>query len=495
MKVTYQKLLTAALVVSLMLGFGLIAGNGLTRITDRPASVIPATNRPITSLKDLNQAFIEIAAQVKPAVVTVSTERLLRGRTPGPFASPFGNDPFFEYFFGPQQGSGPREREYRQQGLGSGVIVSSDGYILTNNHVIENVDSITVRTIDGERHQAKLVGADPKTDIAVIQIDARDLRYLELADSDSLQVGEIVLAVGSPMSENLAYTVTQGIVSATGRSNVGLADYEDFIQTDAAINPGNSGGPLVNLDGKLVGVNAAIASGTGGFQGIGFAVPSNMAKRVMQSLIAEGKVVRGWLGVSIQDVTDNIAHALGLDEPSGALIGDVVANSPAEKAGVESGDVVVALDGKPVDNSTHFRNKIAAAKPGTRVNLGLLRGEKRLDVTVVLGELPADQGALAAAPGAQERLGFSVATLTEQLARRYDISGRQTGAVVVDIDQSSAAFEAGLREGDLIQGVNRRGVDTEEEFYSAVGDTKTGDTVLLHVSRGGNGFYIAFELG
>ena len=457
---------------------------------------IPAKERPVTSLKDLNQAFVDIAASVKPTVVTVSTEKTMSVHGGGPFASPFGNDPFFQYFFGPHGGQQQQQDQpYREQGLGSGVIVSADGRILTNNHVIADVDSIYVRTFTGDRYTAKLIGTDPKTDIAVLQINAKNQPYIEVANSDSLQVGEMVMAVGSPMSENLAYTVTQGIVSATGRSNIGLADYEDFIQTDAAINPGNSGGPLVNLDGKLVGITSAIASRTGGFEGIGFAIPSNMAVHIMQSLVSTGHVVRGWLGISIQDLTPAIAKGFGLQVTSGAVIGQVQADGPAKDAGLKAGDVIVSVDGEAIENSTQLRNNIAGTKPGKTVALGILRGNDHLNIDVKLGELPGEQASTGKGGSMDERLGFAVQTLTPQLAKQYDVESGLTGVVVTSLNQSSAAARAGLREGDLIQGVSRQEVDTREQFLSALSDVKSGEMVLLQVYRGGGGFYIAFNIG
>jgi serine protease Do len=457
---------------------------------EKHPQVIAAQERPIGSLRDLNRAFVDIAAAVKPAVVTVSTEKTMTAHGMNPFAG----DPF-SFFFGPQQQQPQQpQREYRQQGLGSGVIVSADGRVLTNNHVIADVDSIVVRTFTGERYKAKLIGADPKTDIAVLQIDAKDLPFVEIGNSDSLQVGEMVLAIGSPMSENLAYTVTQGIVSAKGRSNVGLADYEDFIQTDAAINPGNSGGPLINLDGQVIGINSAIASRTGGFEGIGFAIPSNMALKVMESLVADGRVVRGWLGVSIQDLTPNIAKGLGLDETGGALVGQVESETPAEKAGIEAGDIVVSLDGQKIENSTQLRNRIGASKPGAKVTLGVLRGDEKKDIDVTLGELPGESAPTADAKNVEDRLGFSVTSLTPNLARQYDLDSRLTGVVVTSLDQQSGAAEAGLREGDLIRGVYRKSVASEDEFYAAVKQVPSGETVLLRVFRDGGGFYIAFKM-
>jgi serine protease Do len=459
----------------------------------RVAQVTPSKDRPITSLRDLNQALIDIVAQVKPTVVTVSTEKIFTARTFSPFSSPFSGDPFFDFFFGPRYHQ-PREREYRQRGLGSGVIVSSDGNILTNNHVVKDADSIYVRTYDGRRFTAKVVGVDPKTDIAVLKIDADDLDYIEIGNSDELQVGEMVLAIGSPMSENLAYTVTQGIVSAKGRSNVGLADYEDFIQTDAAINPGNSGGPLINLDGQLVGINTAIVSRSGGFQGIGFAVPVNMAIRVMNSLLKEGKVVRGWLGVTIQDVNDRIANAFGLSETQGALVGDVMPDSPAEEAGIEPGDIIIAMNNRTIKNSAQLRSAVASTAPGTEVEFTILRGDDTLHITVELGELPSEFAEAPTGGDIEQRLGFTVQTLDKDLAEQYDIDIRLRGVVVTSIDQYSEAYQAGLREGDLIRSVNRQRVKSVADFNRAVRKLKKGDTVLLRVHRQGQSFFIAFEL-
>jgi serine protease Do len=481
---------------------GLMAVAGLVTVISLQAQVpLPGSHsekpqdRPISTLRDLNQAFIDISATVKAAVVTVSTEKTLRAQVGSPLGPQFGGDPFLDMFFGPHGGQQPREQDYRQQGLGSGVIVSSDGRILTNNHVIDDVDSIFVRTFNGERYPAKLLGADPKTDVAVLKIEAHDLDYLKIGNSDSLHVGEMVLAVGSPLSENLAYTVTQGIVSAKGRSNVGLADYEDFIQTDAAINRGNSGGPLVNLDGELVGLNTAILSSTGGFEGIGMAVPSNMAVRVMESLMNNGRVVRGWLGVSIQDLTPAIAKGLGLEQSGGAVVGEVVPDGPSKDAGLQAGDVIVSVDGQAIENSTQLRNRIAGTKPDTRVALKVLRGNDHLDVDVKLGELPSEPGAKGKSSGLEDRLGFSVTTLNQQLAKQYDIDRGLSGVVVTSLDQSGAAARAGLREGDLIRGVYRQPVETKEDFTTALEGTKPDEMVLLQVYRGGGGFYIAFNIG
>lgn len=459
-------------------------------------SVYPA-DRPITSLRDFNQAFIDIAKKVNPTVVTVFTEKVYKVRGMG--GSPFFNSPFedfFEQFFGqaPRQRRQPEEEEFKQKGMGSGVIVSKDGYILTNNHVVDDADTINIRLFDGRTLPAKVIGTDPKTDIAVLKVDAKDLPVIKLGDSDKLQVGEWVLAIGSPLSPNLEHTVTSGIVSAKGRSNVGLAEYEDFIQTDAAINPGNSGGALINLDGELIGINTAIATRTGGFQGIGFAVPVNMAKSVMESIIKYGKVVRGWLGVYIQDVNENLAKAMKLKVKEGVLVADVSKDSPADKAGLKDGDVIIKLNGKKVKNSTQLRNDIASTRPGTKVKLTILRDGKEKEVTVELGKLEPEKIAAGSQEEIEKLFGFRVAPFTSDLAQQYGLDESLKGVVVTQIKRSSNAFQAGLNVGDLIVSVNRHKVKDVDEFRKAVKGLKRGDTVLFKVIRRRNSFFVAFTI-
>jgi len=471
--------------------------------TDAPAglaTVPPARDKAITSLRDLNNAFVDIAATVNPTVVTVFTEKVYRLRGQSPFAAPFFFDPFGD-FFGEDSPFGGRHRErnapeqqFRQQGLGSGVIVSADGYVLTNNHVIAEADSINIRTIDGRTLPAKVIGADPKTDIAVLRVNAKNLPAIRLGDSEKLRVGEWVLAIGSPLSANLASTVTQGIVSAKGRSNVGLAQYEDFIQTDAAINPGNSGGALINLDGELVGINTAIASRSGGFQGIGFAVPINMARSVMESLIRHGKVIRGWLGVSIQNVDEALAKGLNLDKPEGVIVSEVVAGSPAERAGLRPEDVILALNGRKVKDNSQLSADIAALAPGTQVTLRVWRDNRMREVSVTLGEQPANLGERGSTRSQEELLGFTVETLNNRLAERYNLDNRRRGVVVTDIAAGSSAYRAGLREGDLILKVNRRAVQNVTEFQEVLSGAKKGDTVLLQIARDAGTQFLAFEL-
>jgi serine protease Do len=408
---------------------------------------------------------------------------------------PFFSDPFRDFFFnrGKDQ-QVPEQQQYHQRGLGSGIIMSSDGIVLTNNHVVDDADSIYIRTYDGQRFTATVLGTDPQTDIAVIKVEAEGLPHIPVGNSDDLQVGEIVLAVGSPMSESLAFTVTQGIVSAIGRSNVGLADYEDFIQTDAAINPGNSGGPLVNLDGELVGVNTAIVSRSGGFQGIGFAVPSNMATHVMNSLVSEGKVVRGWLGVSIQDISDAIASAMNLSVTHGALVGEVVSGSPADNAGLKAGDVITSLDGHPVETTSQLRSMVASSAPGTTVDITIVRDGRNQEVHVTLGELPGEVQVASASEDVNRLLGFSVNNVTAELARQFSLDPDHSSVVVTFIDQSSNAYRAGLRQGDLIREVDRHKIDDDSDFRDAVSRKKAGDSILLWVQRDNSTFFLAFQV-
>ena len=453
--------------------------------------------RPIVTLRDFNQAFVDIAKQVNPTVVTVFTEKVFKVRRtygdPFFFGSPF--EDFFSDFFGrPYRQKQPKEEEFRQQGLGSGVIVSKDGYILTNNHVIADADTIYVRLMDKRTVPAKVIGADAKTDIAVLKVEEKNLPAIRLGDSDKLQVGEWVLAIGSPMSPNLAHTVTAGIVSAKGRSNVGLADYEDFIQTDAAINPGNSGGALVNLDGELVGINTAIATRSGGFQGIGFAVPINMARRVMESIIKNGTVIRGWLGVYIQEVDETMAKAMKLPTTKGALVADVTKDSPAEKAGIKKGDFIFEMNGKEIENTTDLRNHIASAAPGTKIKLKIFREGKKIELKVKLGKLEANK----VAPEIQNKLeklfGFKVEPFNEQLAEKYGLDKSLHGVMVTKINRGSSAYRAGLKTGDLIVAVNQQKIDDIEAFNDFVNDLKKGDTVLFQIVRKNRYFFIAFQL-
>lgn len=469
------------------------------------AGEVAAPSRPVPqSLIALNERLVEISEAVKPSIVTVFTEKIYRIRR-SPFGgNPFFNDPFFQQFFRGFGAPGGRPdqaepfEERRQQGIGSGVIVSADGYILTNNHVIAEADEISVRGLDNSTFEAKVVGKDPKTDIAVIKIEAKGLRPVAQGNSDAVRVGEIVLALGSPMSANLAHTVTQGIVSAKGRSNVGLADYEDFIQTDASINPGNSGGALVNLEGELIGINTAIVTRSGGSQGIGFAVPVNMARAVMESLIKTGEVVRSYLGVQAQDLTKELKAAMELKEIEGVLVAAIQANSPAEKAGLQAGDIILKMENEILETATELRNKIAVTPPGTKVNFSILRDGDSLTIAATLERMPSEEAPKGLDPGkAQEqieKLGFQVAALTPALREQARLSKDVTGVLVTEVDQSSAAFGAGIRQGDVIQSFNRRPIQTLDDFQAVAKMVKRGQTILLRVQKPSGRMFIAFTL-
>jgi serine protease Do len=340
------------------------------------------------------------------------------------------------------------------------------------------------------------VGADPKTDIAVVKISADNLPSVPWGDSDKLQVGEFVLAIGNPFG--LSHTVTMGIISAVGRANVGIADYEDFIQTDAAINPGNSGGPLVNVKGELIGINTAIFSRSGGYQGIGFAVPSNMSRLVMDQLMKEGKIVRGWLGVTIQDITPELSQKFGLKDSKGALVGDISKGSPAEKSGMLRGDVILEFNGKEVKSVGSLRNMVSQSKVGSQVKLKILRGGKEYQMTVTIAELPKEVAGSPTEPSPENIQknafsGITVMDLTKEIARQLGLGANEKGVVVVKIEQGSSADEAGLKKGDVIQEIDKRKVAGLGDFNKITSSIEPGDTTLLFINRGGRRFYITIK--
>ncbi len=457
--------------------------------------VFNIADRKITTLRDLNNAFVEIVDHADDTVVTVFTERVLKG---GIFNQlPFFRGPFqgfMQDFFNNSRSRNQQEQEYHQKGFGSGVIVSADGYILTNNHVVESADTIYVKLLDKRTIPAKVIGTDPKTDIAVLKIEEKGLPSISFGDSDKLRVGEWVLAIGSPISANLDNTVTRGIVSAVGRSNVGIADYEDFIQTDAAINPGNSGGALINLDGRLIGINTAIASQSGGFQGIGFAVPINMARNVMDALIKYGVVTRGWLGVYMQDIDKEMAKAMELNVGKGTLVGDVTKNSPAEKAGIEVGDIILELNKEKAESATQLHNTIALMAPGTEIELKILRDSKEEIKRIKIGKLQVDTVAPETQQKLQDLFGFSIEAFSPTMAEKYNLDKSLKGVVISEIDITAVGARAGLQEGDLIFKINRKSVDNIEEFNNFVTDIKEGDSILLQVIRQNQSFFVAFSI-
>jgi serine protease Do len=389
-------------------------------------------------------------------------------------------------------------QEFRRRGSGSGFIISEDGYIITNNHVVGEADAVSVTLDDGRELEAKVIGADPDSDVALIKVDAKNLPYLEFADSSEVEVGQWVLAFGSPFG--LSRTVTAGIVSATGRKNVGMLGFEDFIQTDAAINPGNSGGPLVDLYGRVVGVNTLIYSRSGGYMGIGFAIPVNMAKWVKDQLLAEGDVTRGYLGVWIQDLDNDIAQSFGLDrDRRGALIGEVGEDSPAADAGLKHGDVVVEMDGTPVRDSASLRNRVAMIAPGNNVDLTVLRGDDKANVTVTIGERPENVETATSRPGREEAapefegLGIRVQDLSDDIAAQLGYEG-EDGVVVTRVNPNSPAAEAGIRQGNLIQQVNRQTVSNVQEFRSAFEEAPKDRPISLLLSDGRASRFVALRM-
>ncbi len=446
-------------------------------------------NEDIEALQRASKARAAIVRRISPAVVHISVEKTVKSEAGRPRLPDMFDDEFFRRFFQPRL-----PREYKQRGLGSGSIVDPRGYVLTNNHVVGDADKITVKLPDGREFQATITGTDPATDLAVIKIEGKNLPFAKLGNSETLEVGESVIAVGNPFG--LEQTITAGIVSAKGRSSVGLTNYEDFIQTDAAINPGNSGGPLVNLKGEMVGINTAIFSRSGGNQGIGFAIPISMAREIMISLIETGKVTRGFLGVVIQNVTADLASAMGLKAKGGVLISNVGKNTPAGKGGIKQGDVITRFNKKPVTNSNELRNAVAAIRPGTDVPVELIREGESKQVTVRIEEQPEDmRAAIGGMPGPggggrghggdapEKALGVTLRPLTSELAAQLGYQGL-SGVVVMEVKPNSPAEEAELRPRSLIREVNQKPIHDVREFRRAYSAVPSGKHVLLLVQLG-----------
>ncbi|MFO0753430.1 MAG: DegQ family serine endoprotease [Thermodesulfovibrionales bacterium] len=434
-------------------------------------------------LSRLGDAMAKVAEQVKPAVVNISTTRTVK--TP---RNPLFDDPNFRRFFG--DGAAPQKR--KATSLGSGIIASPDGYILTNNHVIEGADDILVKLSDNREFKGKVIGIDSKTDVAVIKISEKNLPTLVMGNSDTLKVGEMVIAVGN--SFGLSHTITMGIISGLGRAGIGITDYEDFIQTDAAINPGNSGGALVNTRGELIGINTAIFSTSGGYQGIGFAIPVNMVKNIMESIISQGKVVRGWLGVQIQPLTPELAKQFRLKDESGVLLVDINEGGPAEKGGLQRGDVVVEFDGKKIADPFHFKNMVAATKPGREVQIKVVRNGKTELVTVTTGELPIEPKVVSSAEFSNALRGVSVQDLTEEQLQKLNMQGKTRGVLVNSIGEDSPALGI-LNKGDIILELNRKPVTSAKEYYAAASAVEQEQGVLLLIIRGGVKQYISIPAG
>ncbi len=492
--------LSAAFILALGVFVGLVMSSHLGIMSPLPAkSQIQISSKSVDILTQLSEAQSEVAAVATPSVVNISTTRVIKSREEAPFD--LFDDPFFRRFFGDQLPHPNVPKEHKEQSLGSGVIVSEDGYIVTNNHVIEKAQEIKVLLSNKKDYKAKLIGADPKTDIAVIKIDAKGLTALSWGDSNKLRVGEVVFAIGNPFGLN--QTVTMGMISAVGRANVGIADYEDFIQTDAAINPGNSGGALINAHGELIGINTAILSRTGGYQGIGFAVPSSMARQVMDSLVKYKKVVRGWLGVSIQEVTSDLAEEFGVRDLKGALVSGVMKKSPAEKAGIRQGDVILQYNGKIVEDTGHLRNMVSQTPVGTAVKVKILRQKKELELEVSIAELPKklaeastgeeDPGENCEEEESNVLSGLVVRELTPDLAGRFGFEENERGVVVIKVDAGSRIYEAGIRPGDIILQINQKNVSTLEEYKKAVSKLKAKERILLLIRRKGQDLFVTIK--
>lgn len=427
----------------------------------------------------LEASFAPIIKDVAPAVVNIYSSKIIRARDEA------AADPLWRQFFGEEPWRRlniPRER--REQSLGSGVIISPDGYILTNNHVVENATNIKVFLADGREFKAQVVGADPKTDIAVLKVEAEELPAITLGDSSAAQVGDIVLAIGNPFG--IGQTVTMGIISAIGQG--AKEGFEDFIQTDAAINAGNSGGALINARGELIGINTAIFSNAAqGSRSMGFAVPINLARRVMEQILKHGKVVRGFVGISLQPVTQTVAKAFGLSEARGALVGDVAPDGPAARAGITKGDIILALNGERIAQARDLQSKLSRLPPGATIRLRVFRDGRERDVAVTVGAQPERSE-----PSESALEGLTVNELTPKIARQLNLPAQAKGLVIVSVQPGSAAAEAGLERGDLIQEVNRKPVTTIVEFEQAVRQTKN-ESVLLLINRAGSTSYVVVE--
>ncbi|MCK4839786.1 MAG: DegQ family serine endoprotease, partial [Desulfobulbaceae bacterium] len=439
-------------------------------------------DNPRRPIRIMSRTFSKLAESLKPAVVNISTTMVVkqppffRGR-PSPFGQQDPFRDFWEKFFG-----GEMPHEFETKSLGSGVIINKEGYIVTNNHVIENAKEILVTLSNEKDYEAEVIGKDKKTDLALIKIDAKeDLPVAPLGDSDKLEVGEWVMAIGNPFG--LERTVTVGILSAKGRV-IGAGPYDDFLQTDAAINPGNSGGPLFNMKGEVIGINTAIVA-TG--QGIGFAIPINIAKELLPQL-EKGKVIRGWLGVSIQEVTEDIAKSFKLEKAEGALVAEVMEDSPAEKSGLERGDIVIGFGGKNIGSPNELQRGVANTPPNKRVKAKVIRDGKTRTLTVKVGAMPDEFPEIAKT--ITTGLGLTVQSLTPELAEQFDWPRGEKGVLITNVESGSAGAEAGLRRGDLIVEINRQAVEDTKQYKRLVGKAKAGESLLLFVKRGSRTFYI-----
>jgi serine protease Do len=482
----------------LVLGFALgAAGLGLAHTTEKSLSSNPPATLKLAGANEgpSKSSYAPLIKEVLPSVVNISSSKVVHNRMSSQEGMQM--DPFFRQFFGQGQEGGDgggrfsMPRDSREKALGSGVIVSPEGYILTNNHVVDGATDVRVTLSDKREFKARIIGADPKTDVAILKIDAKNLAPITIGDSSKVQVGDVALAIGDPFG--VGQTVTKGIISATGRGGLGIEDYEDFLQTDAPINPGNSGGALINDRGELVGLNTAIIShGSGGSQGIGFAVPANLARQVMDQVLKNGHVTRAYLGIYPQDVTPAMAKAFGEKDSQGIVVGDVTPNSPASEAGIKTGDIILDVNGKPVTDSNQLRMSISMMQPGTELKLKTLRNGTERDATVKLAEMPTESAKADSSDeqGGRKALeGVEVAGLNAHTARELGIPESTKGVVVTDIDPASKMADSGLQKGDVIQQVNHQPVGSVSEFQNAI--SKSGSDPLLLVNREGRTLFIA----
>ena len=512
-KVMYhsRKALFLFILIGVIMGIILTANfNWMAESIARPkeGSISFGSNDPldpaVLDAQKTSSAFVAIAEQVNPAVVTVSTNKFVNAPDYHNFFFGFPFD--LEDFYGPNPGpnlpkkQAPYSEKRKIQGLGSGVIVSKDGYIITNNHVIEEVDEITITLKDRRQFKGKKIGGDKKADVAVIKIDADQLPVARLGDSDKLSVGEWVLAIGNPFGEEFSNTVTSGIISALNRGPSGLGTtYANFIQTDAAINPGNSGGALVNLKGQIIGINTAIASRTGGYQGIGLAIPINMARKIMEDLIYKGKVSRGWLGVGIQNVEPGTEKLFGLKNTDGVLVSRVFEDSPAEKAGIKVNDVIVSYNGQSVKNANELMNRVAFTDPGASANIIVIRDGNQKSMNIQIAERTIDEekaegsGEDKGSSAEDDKIGLSVEDPTSEKAAELGYKKGQ-GVLVTQIVPGSPAQEANLQVNDLILEINRQSVTDVKVYKTAVKKIKSGEKVLFFVKRKENTFFVVMQI-
>jgi len=478
--INFTRYIVVLVMVGLLIGVGLQVA---TASEDSPARMIPAN-------------FSELAEKARPGVVNIRTVKTVKGGGRvfrhffgNPFGgkSPFGDKNPFEGFSGPHSEGGP-SRNFKQQSLGSGFIIDREGYIVTNNHVIENADQIKVKLAIGKEFDAKVVGRDPKTDLALIKIEAPDdLSPLEMGDSDGLRVGTWVVAIGSPFG--LEQTVTAGIVSAKGRT-IGAGPYDDFIQTDASINPGNSGGPLINMKGEVIGINTAIFSQGGGNVGIGFAIPVNLAQGIIEQLKNEGQVTRGWLGVGIQDITPELAEYYGVKDKKGVLVTQVFRGDPADKSGIKTGDVIVAVDGKKVSSSRELSRTIANTTVGERTPVSILRAGEGKILYVELTKRADSEASVKPQLQSTDKLGLKLKELEPEMARHLGYSEDEKGVVVIQVESGSKGELAGIQQGDVIKEINRRPVSTPKEVKKQMEKVKSGDTVQMLLKRANAGLLV-----